>query len=166
MMSHYNKKVFWCIWSQVQSVWYCTVCERVVFSICRHTQQVHAQIGKRDSSFPNTCLYRKIKENGMGGRPKHSKQKSFVPQWAGISRDTSIRELAVIRYVPDYHIAVIFSIMKQRSNFLRGCKEVYTLLGEPMHFFISRRVLLKCLSTRWCVLTVLDRSTSSSPELS
>lgn len=48
------------------------------------------------------------KENSMGERTQHSKQKSSVLQRAGISQDTSTREFAVIKYVPDCHIAVIY----------------------------------------------------------
>lgn len=44
----------------------------------------------------------------MGDRPKHSKQKSSVLQWPGISQDTRVREFVLIKYVPDYHIAVIY----------------------------------------------------------
>lgn len=81
------------MWSWVQSVWHCSVCERVIFSICRHTQQVHTQISKRPSCL-NTCLYKKIKENSMIGRPNHSKQKSSVLQWAGISQGTSVKRIS------------------------------------------------------------------------
>lgn len=44
----------------------------------------------------------------MRERPQHSKQKSSVLQIAGISQDTSTRQFAVIKYVPDYHIAVMY----------------------------------------------------------
>ena len=53
------------------------------------------------------------------------------------------------------HCSHIFSFMKQSKNLLRCCKEIYVLLGEPMGFFISCHVFLKCLSTRWCALAML-----------
>lgn len=68
------KKVFWCMWSRVQSLWYCNICERAIFFICRHTEQVHAQISKRPS-FLHSCFYKKIKENSTIGRPNHSQKK-------------------------------------------------------------------------------------------
>lgn len=107
-------------------------------------------------SFLNTCFYEKIKENSMIDRSNHSKQKSSVLWWVGISQGTSVREFSEINWVPSYHVAVIFPF-KQRTNSLKGCTETDMLLGEPMGFSISCHVLLKCLGVTRSVLSVGSR---------
>lgn len=128
------------------------------------THRASAHTDKRPS-FLNPWFYKKIKENSMIDRSNHSKQKSSVLWWVGISHGISVREFPVINWVPSYHVAVIFSFMKQRSNSLRDCTETDMLLGELMGFSISCHVLLKCLSATRSVLTVLDVGSSSGPEV-